>query len=305
MGVPEIPCLGARGRTQSDQPYLVSVAASVRTGRPEPSWRRPRSAAEPGHGAISTGCPRARGPCVAQASVGRRWKSRRPVTMAPPRTGRRSGPRAPDALGASKAAAHAIFDPRRAAPSRSTSSPRGRWGSALGCAPPGAPCCSGSRSRWSCRPPGGSAGRTRRTAPPAPRRCASSSRRRWNLVCLSVTQSSTVSTEVAARERTPRTDPARLQDDVRVDEYGAIVSLPLHRSTGYATPCAANRSAKSSTVRFDQPPNRSSAPAGIHCAASHPGGHRSMLDFGNEMPSVSPRPLRAPATLGRCGRFPR
>ena len=61
----------------------------------------------------------------------------------------------------------------RATPNTTASSPRGRWGSAPGCAPPDAPCCSDSRSRWSCRSPGGWARRTRKTAPRAPRPPAS------------------------------------------------------------------------------------------------------------------------------------
>ena len=156
---------------------LGHCSSSVGTGRPSllaPAENRRRAGARSDFHGRSTGA----GPCVAQAPVGRRWKSRPPVTTAPPRTARRSGSRAPDALGASRVAAPAIFAPRRAAPNRSALSPRGRRGSALGFVPPGAPWSSGSRSRWSCRPPGGSAGRTRRTEPPALRRCASCARSR-------------------------------------------------------------------------------------------------------------------------------
>ena len=156
---------------------LGHCSSSARLYRPRPigagrvsppQWGMERFA-RPAHG---------RGPSLAQATVGRRWKSRRPVTMPPPRTVRRSGLRAPDAPSARIAAAHAIFAARRAAPSRSTSSPQGRSGSAPGFAPPDAPCCSGSRLRWSCRTPAESAARTRRMAPPAPRRYASSVRSR-------------------------------------------------------------------------------------------------------------------------------
>ena len=53
---------GARWPDLVGPTVLGHCSSSVRTGRPELAGARPRAAAEPGHGAISTGGPRARAP---------------------------------------------------------------------------------------------------------------------------------------------------------------------------------------------------------------------------------------------------
>ena len=83
-----------------------------------------------------------------QAPVGRRRKSRgrpQPHRHESLAETDRSVPHAPDA---SDEAALAICAAPRATPSTLALSSSGRWGSALGCVPPGAPCCSGPRPHW-------------------------------------------------------------------------------------------------------------------------------------------------------------
>ena len=68
--VSEIPCLGRRGRIQSGPVVPGHCSSSVRAGRPELAGARPRSAAEPGHGAISAGAVHGSG---GPSSPKRRW----------------------------------------------------------------------------------------------------------------------------------------------------------------------------------------------------------------------------------------
>ena len=70
---------------------LGHCSSSVGTGRPSflaPAENRRRARARSDFHGLSTGA----GPCVAQAPVGRRWKSRRPVTMARPGPAPHAGP---------------------------------------------------------------------------------------------------------------------------------------------------------------------------------------------------------------------
>ena len=85
------------------------------------------------------------------------------LTPPPPGIGRRTGSRTRRAPGTRMTAAGSTSAPPSAASGRSAFPPLSRSGNAPASAPPAAPCCSGSRSRSSCRSPAGSASRTRRT----------------------------------------------------------------------------------------------------------------------------------------------
>ena len=127
-------------------------------GRPcrsESPERRLNSGAELGHGAISTGCPRARSP----ETVERRWAG------GGNRGARSRGIHHETLADADRELRPDLVPVQRRRPPTMLQAPqrqvdqlgrRDRSGSARAYAPPGARCCSGSRSRWSCRSPVGS-----------------------------------------------------------------------------------------------------------------------------------------------------